>query len=397
MICAEIEGRMRRTYATVLFLLSMAGIFLPPLYRGLSRDLSWSFAPPLAPRAAGDRSAPALYREEFVEGEELTRSVHCPSLVELDDGKLLGVWYGGTQEGSSDVALYQSVYDCRTGVWTSPCLLADVPQTKADLRRYVRKVGNAVLINDMHGALWLFYVSVSLGGWSGSAINFKVSNDDGCHWSKARRLITSPIFNMGTLVRNAPILYADGSIGLTIYHELFSKWSALLRLGADGAVLQASPIALDGVLLQPSVVPIDSMHAVAFMRNSGEASRRIFISATSDGGQTWSAAERIPLPNPDSAVSGLRGRDGVVWLVFNNMDIDRDDLSLARSPDGRRSWRVVHVFEQQTAPQEGKESQGFSYPYLIQARDGVFHLLYTWHRSRIKHVSFNQSWLNELK
>jgi hypothetical protein len=28
----------------------------------------------------------------------------------------------------------------------------------------------------------------------------------------------------------------------------------------------------------------------------------------------------------------------------------------------------------------------FSYPYLLQSRDGYLHLVYTWHRSRIKHV-----------
>ena len=388
---------MRRTTATAVFLLLMVSVFLPPLYRELSRDLSWSFALPFPPLVAGERDAPALYREEFVEREGLTRSVHCPSLVELGDGNLLAVWYGGKREGSSDVALYQSIYDRRTGVWTSPCLLADTPQTQADLRRYVRKVGNAVLLKDSHGTLWLFYVSVSLGGWSGSAINFKVSRDDGCHWSKTQRLVTSPVFNMGTLVRGAPFLYADGSIGVPVYHELFGKRSALLRVGSDGAVLRASPITLDRVLLQPSIVPLDATHAVAFMRNSGEASRRILMSATSDGGRTWSAPERMPLPNPDSAVAGLRGRDGVVWLVFNNMDIDRDDLSLARSLDGGVTWRVVHAFEQEIVPPEEEEAQGFSYPYLIQARDGVFHLLYTWHRRRIRHVSFNQSWLKKLK
>ena len=31
-------------------------------------------------------------------------------------------------------------------------------------------------------------------------------------------------------------------------------------------------------------------------------------------------------------------------------------------------------------------SQEFSYPYLLQSRDGYLHLVYTWHRTRIKHV-----------
>ena len=395
-MCAESEVRVRRKIATAVFPLLVVGVFLPPLYRGLSRDLSWSFALPGRLSAAEGSEAPAFYREVFVESEGLTRSVHCPSLVEMGDGNLFAVWYGGGREGASDVALYQSVWDRRTGVWTSPCLLADTAQTEADLQRYVRKLGNAVAFKDSHGALWLFYVSVSLGGWSGSAVNFRVSEDGGCHWSETRRLVTSPIFNMGTLVRGAPFLYTDGSIGLPVYHELFSKWGELVRVGSDGSVLDASPITRDRVLLQPSIVPLDTTRAVAFMRNSGEASRRVLMSTTCDGGRTWSAPERMSLPNPDSAVAGLRARDGTVWLVFNNMDIDRDDLSLARSLDGGGTWRVVHAFDRKIASEE-EETHGFSYPYLIQARDGVFHLLYTWHRRRIKHVSFSQSWLKKLQ
>ena len=36
----------------------------------------------------------------------------------------------------------------------------------------------------------------------------------------------------------------------------------------------------------------------------------------------------------------------------------------------------------------------FSYPYLIQAHNGDIHLVYTWNRVFIKHVMFDQLWLN---
>jgi predicted neuraminidase len=37
----------------------------------------------------------------------------------------------------------------------------------------------------------------------------------------------------------------------------------------------------------------------------------------------------------------------------------------------------------------------FSYPFLIRARDGEFHLVYTWNRSFIRTVRFNEAWLAE--
>ena len=36
----------------------------------------------------------------------------------------------------------------------------------------------------------------------------------------------------------------------------------------------------------------------------------------------------------------------------------------------------------------------FSYPALLQARDGRIHLAYTWRRQGIKHAVFNEAWLD---
>ena len=50
---------------------------------------------------------------------------------------------------------------------------------QAELGRAIRKVGNAVLFPDQHGTVWLVYVTVTVGGWSGSALNVKSSRDGG--------------------------------------------------------------------------------------------------------------------------------------------------------------------------------------------------------------------------
>jgi len=384
--------RLSRASSAVFFALFVA-VFLPPIYREWSGDISWKFSAQGGISAA--RGGDPLYEEDYVNTEGFTRSVHCPTVVSLRGGNLLAVWYGGTREGAPDVALYQSVWDRGSGAWSTPCRLMDAGAAGADLGRYVRKMGNAVLCEDGRGRVWLFFVTVSLGGWSGSSINYSISEDDGCHWSRCNRLVTSPLLNMGTLVRGTPLRYKDGSLGVPAYSELWGKRGQLIRIASDGTVLDRSRITWGRTFLQPSVVPLDADHAVAFLRNSGEKSRRIFDARSSDGGGSWSYPHRMDLPNPDSAVMGLDSGEGDLLLVFNNMMIDRDDISLARSADRGKSWRVIHEFEK-ASPSEWEEIDGFSYPFLIRAPDGVFHLLYTWNRRRIKHVYFNMAWLKGL-
>ena len=35
--------------------------------------------------------------------------------------------------------------------------------------------------------------------------------------------------------------------------------------------------------------------------------------------------------------------------------------------------------------------QEFSYPYLLQSQNGAMHLVYTWNRTRIKHIRFDHA------
>ena len=105
------------------------------------------------------------------------------------------------------------------------------------------------------GTLWLFYVSVSLGGWAGSSITMMTSDDDGASWNTPRRLVTSPFINISTLVKGAPFLYADGTMGLPVYHEFVSKFAEILRLDKTGKVIDKQRLAAGGQgTLQPVVL-----------------------------------------------------------------------------------------------------------------------------------------------
>ncbi|EPN74839.1 BNR/Asp-box repeat-containing protein, partial [Pseudomonas syringae pv. actinidiae ICMP 19097] len=37
----------------------------------------------------------------------------------------------------------------------------------------------------------------------------------------------------------------------------------------------------------------------------------------------------------------------------------------------------------------------YEYPYFIRSPDGLYHLVYSWNNTFIKHVSFNEAWLAE--
>ena len=78
----------------------------------------------------------------------------------------------------------------------------------------------------------------------------------------------------------------------------------------------------------------------------------------------------------------MRLADGRFLLAYNPSAAGRGTLEIAVSADGR-DWRRGVVLEDAVGE--------FSYPAMIQARDGRVHVTYTWMRRRIKHVVIDPS------
>ena len=340
--------------------------------------------------SAGDKpDSPALYLERYVSGTSV-RAVHSASAIPVGDG-LRAFWYGGTREGARDVAIFSAQFDALRSEWESEQVVITRARTATGVGRYIRKLGNAVAVRDNERRLWLFYVSVSVGGWAGSAINAVISDDDGRTWSPPRRLVASPFLNLSTLVRGRPFLFADGSIGLPAYHEFIGKFGEILRLDAAGNVIDKRRLSDRREALQPVIVPRSPTEAIGFLRYSGPAPSATLMVKTRDGGNTWSRPEKLRLPNPNAAVDAEVTPNGGLLLVLNNSTRGRDDLSIAYSSDAGRNWRVLHAFE---ATEPGETDGEYSYPWITKTGDGShFHLLYTWNRTHIKHVEFNDAWL----
>lgn len=356
----------------------------------------WASGMPPAPAARfeppGSQSyptSPPSFTVRFASRDE-TAEVHASTAYSPRTSRLAAFWYGGSREGAADVAIYGS--HLGEHGWGAPYRLLDREQLGAALHRNVRKIGNATVYRHPDGRLWMFVVTVAVGGWAGSSISLVESTDNGSTWSHARRLVTSPFLNFSTLVRGSAFRYADGSIGLPVYHEFAGKFAEVLRIGSDGRILDRTRLSAGRHALQPEVAVVGENEAVALLRYAGESPRRVLQTVTVDGGRTWAPPHKIDVPNPDSALDLLLIDDGRLLAVFNDLDDHRCRLTLAISEDAGRQWRTVKILEDDRSGTDAR--QEYSYPWLLRAPDGDFHLLYTWNRRRIKHVQFNDSWLD---
>ena len=379
-------ARGRRWASLAAVALAFAGLYV----RVLTAPSPGGFAPPQT--AAGAESAAAPRYEAQLLPNSTAASVHSAAAAEISGGRLRAFWYGGSREGASDVAIYTSVYSLRQKDWSPERAVVTREFAQRHLRRSVRKLGNPVVGRDSKGRLCLYFVSVSVGGWAGSAVNLIVSEDEGETWSPPRRLIASPFFNISTLVKGAPLLFSDGAVGLPVYHELIGKFGELLRLDAEGRAVGKTRLSWGQSSLQPVIVPRSEKEAVGFMRYAGDPPNRILMVRTDDGGVHWSPPEKTALPNPNAAIASTLLSDGALLLAFNNAEENREDLSLALSADFGNAWSIARRLEggSGSAPAPVPE---YSYPWVVQDRAGDVHLLYTWGRSRIKHLRFNRAWL----
>lgn len=335
--------------------------------------------------AQKQESASALFLP--IELPRPTPSAHASSVAFMQDGSLLIAWFGGMREGADDVAIQMArVKDGRVqDSWIS----LTCEQLEGLTHRVIRTLGNPVVWVDANGRVSMHVVSVSYGGWAGSSVNQLLSEDGGKSWSRARRLILSPLFNLSTLVRNQVVTMEDGTIGLPAYHELLHKWGVWVRVTPEGRVLQCDRMPSNvGELLQPAVVAIRASDAVAVLRNTNSTQPVIGRSATADGGQTWSLMAPIDIPNPNASISMIRLVDGSLLIAANPLANGRNVLQLFRSRDDGSSWTASRTIERSASGGE------FSYPSFAQSADGIIYLSYTWQRKGIRLCAFNSAWLD---
>jgi predicted neuraminidase len=301
-------------------------------------------------------------------------SCHASTLAELPDGELLAAWFAGSEEGAADTAELGARLAPGAHGWSKPAVLVDTPG-KSD--------GNSVLHVDRKGRIWIFYVTKERDRepqWAQCRVKCRISTDGGYGFGPEHILREE----LGWMVRNKPLYLTHGDLLLPVYDE--RNWTSLMLLSADdGETWNASaPLVGRGGNIQPTVVQLADGSLLAFMR-SGSPSHRLWRSTSRDNGRRWTPPVETVLPNPNSACDMVRLSDGHLVLVFNNSPSRRSPLTVALSTDEGRTWPRTRNLEIGAGE--------FSYPAVIQARDGLIHVTYTYQRKSIKHAVFNEAWI----
>ena len=323
----------------------------------------------LAARVLAIGAPPAILQSEFIYETAPFPSCHATTIVESATGGLVAAWFGGTREGAPDVGIWLARHVA--GKWSAPVEVAN--GVRADGQRFA--CFNPVLFLPKNGPLLLFYKA---GGHpNGWAAFLKTSPDDGATWSAASAL---PEGFVGP-VKNKPVQLADGTLlcGSSIETpEKPSKWRVQFERTSDlGKTWTKTKFLNDGVeisAIQPSILFPGGEKLLALGRTRQS---RIFQITSDDLGKTWGEMSLTDLPNPNSGTDAVTLKDGSHLLVYNHTAKGRTPLNLALSRDGV-VWEAALTLE--TEPGE------YSYPAIIQTRDGLVHITYTWKRQRVRHA-----------
>ncbi len=336
------------------------------------------------------------------------KHTHGSSIVSLPNGDFLCAWFMGSGERTADdVKIMGARLKKGSNTWSSPFLLADT---------YNIPDCNPVLFINKKGKLFLVWIAVQANKWEYSILRLKTSTDylkadvpvwnwqdnillkpgDGfaaevagrfkelpenkAGWSayapayddriiEAGRDITKR--SIGWMTRIKPLLLDSSKILLPLYSDGYN-FSMIAISDDDGNKWHSSLPIVGRGNVQPALVLKKDGSIAAYMRDNGDAPSRVQVSESNNNGESWSAATKTNIPNTAS-VELLVLQDGKWAFIGNDIEDGRYRLSLYISDDEGKNWKWKYYLENEPP---GKGS--FSYPSLIQNKDGLLHITYSY-------------------
>lgn len=325
--------------------------------------------------------APAFSSELIFERIPDTPAHHCSTIIQAANGDLLCLWYGGSYESADDQILFLVRRKAGQRSWSQPERLIE------DKEPPLQPPGNAIIFRDGRDRIWVLWGRMEQSrpmrrgtGWGQCRLFYRISEDNGYTWSGDTEFPDG----YGLLPRNLPVTLADGELLIPLSgRDGESHGGGVFLKSADGGTTWQRSNYVGGS--QPTVVQRNDGSLLAFMR----AEPWILKSESTDGGRTWTEALPTAFPCPGSGIAMTRLASGRIVLVYNDSVDERSPLSVAWSTDEGATW--AEPLKLEANPGE------YSYPCVTQSEDGKIHATYTFRRSSIKHVEFNEDWMDHLK
>src|SRR5690606_34057528 len=180
----------------------------------------------------------------------------------------------------------------------------------------------------------------------------------------------------GTIISPTSIEYPKGGgddqdwrVYFEISKELGETWEVVGPIN-DGFAFDAIP---------PSILTSPECRLQVIWRTRQGV---LAESWSEDGGYTWSTMAAMDLPTRNSGTDAVTLHDGRQLLVYTHSTREgeapnnRNILNVAVSDDGK-NWKPVMTLENEPI------EDGYAYPAVIQASDGLVHITYTYNRRSV--------------
>ena len=398
----------------------------------------------------------AIVKDEFLYEHTFFPEAHASTIVETKKGDLVAAYFGGTHERDPDVCIYVNIKKKGSNTWSTPILAADgvldlnapnakmmglsglteetTPATAGPIRLSVldgsavksslsdeatydyntkttRLTGvpttlkrkacwNPVLFEMPDGELWLFFkIGSTVGDWTGWLCK---SKDGGRTWSDKEplpydaegRAFLGPIKNKPELI-DGRLLCGSSTEGngwrfhMEILDLKTGQWK-YVPVESTEAIKTDDNKQHPIDCIQPSILKLKDGRLQVLMRTHNA---RLATSFSSDNGDTWTPVTLSEVENNQSGTDAVTLKDGRHALIYNNFETlpltkkgVRTPISIAISDDGL-SWQHALTLEDSPIDQ-------YSYPAIIQGKNGHLYCVYTWRRQR---VAFKEIDIKKLK
>jgi len=201
---------------------------------------------------------------------------------------------------------------------------------------------------------------------------------------------------IGWQTKNKPVIISDRLI-VPLYSDGFD--CSLFAVSDNlGATWQFSNPVLGGFGIQPTIAVAKDGSLAAYLRDNGPPPHRQQLTRSYDSGITWTIAKDTDIPNPGAGFDMTNLSTGEWIMVYNDQEEGRSNLTVAISDNDGKTWRWKRKVEDDQRPEKATSSH---YPAIIQGKNGLVHIVYSYHRkdqedgmnNSIKYASFAIDWI----